>query len=113
MQTRFGLQEKDLQAILEVLGRQPEIEKAYLFGSRANGNFRNGSDVDLALKGRLLDLGIINRINYLLNEESILPYRFDLLNYHTLTNQALIDHIDRVGVEIYRNLNPFDRDLKS
>ena len=101
MKNNFGLLETDMKAIEAVLRQEPKVEKAIIFGSRAKGNFRNGSDVDLALQGEELDFDAISRISYQLNEETAMPYRFDVLNYHRLKEPALITHIDRVGVEIY------------
>lgn len=101
MNNKFGLSADDLAAIKAILETKPEIDKALIFGSRAIGNFKNGSDVDIALKGERLDFGIINQVSFLLNEESSMPYNFDVLNYRTLTNAALKAHIDRVGIEFY------------
>ncbi len=97
----LGLQPKDLDIILSVIHEYNEIEQVLIFGSRAKGNFRNGSDVDIALKGNALNLNIISQVSYQLNEETILPYLFDVLNYHTISNKELKEHIDRVGVTIF------------
>jgi len=43
---------------------------------------------------------MITHISYLLNEETIMPYHFDALNYHK-TDKNLVDHIDRVGKKFY------------
>jgi predicted nucleotidyltransferase len=48
MKNSFGLLDRDMEAIAAVLSQEPRVEKAIIFGSRAKGNFRNGSDVDLA-----------------------------------------------------------------
>lgn len=96
-----GLREKDLQIICEVLKRFADVDEAILFGSRAKGNYQPGSDVDLALKGQALS-PTIARISGCLNDESPLPYRFDIIDYHGLTNDELREHIDRVGVIVYR-----------
>jgi uncharacterized protein len=101
MKNKFGFLDSDLFAIRSILSEQPKVEKAYLFGSRAKGNFKNGSDIDLALKGTDLDFTTINQISYYLNEETSMPYKFDILNYHTLKEPELVEHIDRVGIELY------------
>jgi predicted nucleotidyltransferase len=101
MHSDLGLRESDLKIILDLLQSEKAVEQAIVFGSRAKGNYRNGSDVDIALKGKNLDFRIVSHLSYLLNEETPLPYRFDLLNYQTLNNDALKEHIDRVGKEIY------------
>lgn len=101
MKNKFGLFDADMDTIISVLSQQPKVEKAYLFGSRAKGNFKNGSDIDLALKGADLDFNTLSQISYQLNEETTMPYKFDVLNYHTIKEPDLKDHIDRVGIELY------------
>lgn len=103
MNNRFGLKESDLKNIVSILEQYPQVSESFIFGSRAKGNFENGSDVDIVLKGTLIDGKIINRISYLLNEETTMPYYFDVLNYHTINNKNLISHIDRIGVLFYKN----------
>jgi predicted nucleotidyltransferase len=96
----FGLTELDLSVIREALSKYPAIREAVIFGSRAKGTERPGSDVDLALKGD--DLGeVALEVSTFLNQESILPYFFDVLDYSTLDNADLLDHIGRVGKVIY------------
>lgn len=95
-----GLSEQDLQIIREVLASYPMVIKALLFGSRAKGNYKPGSDVDIALFGD----GVENHtatIAGILNDESPLPYYFDVLDYGSLANSELRGHIDRVGILIY------------
>lgn len=95
------LKEKDLENIISILQTEKKIESAYIFGSRAKGNFKNGSDVDIALKGKLLDRSIINHISYILNEETLMPYKFDIVNYDKIKSDELLSHIDRIGKLIY------------
>jgi predicted nucleotidyltransferase len=102
MINKFGLLDADIRAIVSVLSNHAKVESAYIFGSRAKGNYRSGSDVDLALKGEKLDFDTVSQISYLLNEETNMPYKFDVLNYHTTKEPDLLVHIDRVGIEVYR-----------
>ena len=103
MKHDFGLRKSDLIAICGVLEQYPEVRQALIFGSRAKGNYKLGSDVDLALKGEPLSQHIVNKISFTLNEETNMPYRFDVLNFHTLKEPALTEHIDRVGIPFYEN----------
>ena len=105
MKNKLGLIEGDLQNIVSVIIQFPEVELASVFGSRAKGNYKNGSDVDIALKGKQLSFMIVARINSILNEETSMPYRFDVLNYETITNNELKEHIDRNGLVIYNKNN--------
>lgn len=103
MNNSVGILQNDLKIIISVLQQHPEVTEAYLFGSRAKGNFQNGSDVDIALKGDKLNAQIVSRISYRLNEETSLPYKFDVLNFHTISNIDLVEHINRIGICFYPN----------
>jgi len=102
MTNKFGLFDTDVESIVSVLRKYPQVESAYIFGSRAKGSFKNGSDVDVALKGDALDLDTLAKISYWLNEETSMPYKFDLLIYQSINDPALKEHIDRVGIEFYK-----------
>jgi predicted nucleotidyltransferase len=97
----FGLKNEDIEEITRILKQFTVVEEAFICGSRAMGTYRRGSDIDIALKGKNLHPDIIREISFLLNEETIMPYHFDILNYHSLTNQDLIEHIDRAGAIFY------------
>lgn len=97
----FGLKEKTVQQICEVFAKYPQVEKAILYGSRAKGNYKNGSDIDLTLCGGA-DL-TINILYKILNEldDLLLPYTIDLSIFTQISNLELIEHIRRVGVTFY------------
>ena len=96
-----GLRQPDLDIVLSILDEFPNVKEAIIFGSRAKGNFRNGSDVDIALKGENINLEIVSTISYKLNEETILPYKFDVLDYQSINNSKLTEHINRKGISVY------------
>lgn len=101
----FGLKQNDIESIISILQNYAEVEEAVIFGSRAKGNFKNGSDVDIALKGKV-NIQVINHIAYTLNEETLMPYRFDVVDYHTIRNEVLKEHIDKAGKILYtRNIS--------
>ena len=97
---KFGLKEDTIKQINEVFGKYPQIDKAILYGSRAKGNFKKGSDIDLTLIGSGLNLSVINS---LLNEidDLLLPYTFDISILSQISNVDLIEHIERVGKVFY------------
>ncbi len=95
-----GLSEKTVERISEVLARFPEVERAVLYGSRAKGNFRPGSDIDLTLQGRDLDQRLLARIDDAL-DDLLLPYCFSLSLFAKITDPAVTAHIERVGVVFY------------
>ena len=96
-----GLRREDVAEIVSIFAQYPAVESAVLFGSRAKGNARRGSDVDIALMGGGLTVRMVANMAYVLNEETIMPYHFDLLNYDTISNPELVAHIDRVGRSLY------------
>jgi len=101
MTETIGLSEEDLRQIRTVLFDHKEVEEAILFGSRAKVTHHAGSDVDIALKGDCVDFQTVLSVSGQLNEESPLPYRFDVLDLKAVNSTELIDHIARVGVTIY------------
>ncbi|TDE13812.1 nucleotidyltransferase family protein [Dyadobacter psychrotolerans] len=98
----FGLQETDILAIQHALENYPGVKEAYIFGSRAKGNYRKGSDVDIALKGDNISFSHILTIAGYLNEDTMMPYHFDVLDYDAIQNQQLTEHIDRAGILFYK-----------
>ncbi len=99
--TNTNLTDFDIDTILSVFKSFPKIDEAILFGSRAKGTSKQGSDIDIALKGISLHDDIA-RISATLNEETPLPYFFDILDYQTITNIELKNHIDRIGLSLYK-----------
>ena len=97
----YGLLERDIRYIKKALEQCEEIEKAIIFGSRAMGNYKNGSDVDIAVLGELISNNTILKLNDYLNEIYPLPYFFDIINYNSIANENLKKHIDIEGKIIY------------
>jgi len=98
---KHGISEHNWKLISDVFASFPEIEEALLYGSRAKGNNKNGSDIDMVLKGSKLNGIIINSVSIAL-DKLILPYTFDLIVFHQINNKDLIGHINRVGVVIFK-----------
>lgn len=98
---RFGLPEKTVEKIGGVLAGHPAVEKAILYGSRAKGNFKRGSDIDLTLVGSGLVYRDLLKIMGEL-DDLLLPYTIDLSILHMIDHAGLLDHIERVGQELYR-----------
>ncbi|HSX14198.1 MAG TPA: nucleotidyltransferase domain-containing protein [Chlamydiales bacterium] len=96
----FGLKKTDLQAIIQLLKFHPEVKKAIIFGSRAMGNYKAGSDVDIAIQGDVSE-ETAWIISSELNERLPLPYKFDVVAYTEKTNPDLIKHIDQFGISFY------------
>jgi type I restriction enzyme R subunit len=101
MPDQFGLSTEVIERIRAALAGFDQIRIATLYGSRAKGNYKPGSDIDLTLTttGELQN-SFLNRVAIAL-EDLDLPYSFDISLHHYINNPNLIDHINRVGVEFY------------
>jgi predicted nucleotidyltransferase len=98
--TPFGLSAATLDKLNSVFARHSAIDSVVIYGSRAKGNYRAGSDIDLTIKGSDIPFAELMQIEDQV-DDLMLPYSVDLSQYHLLENADLIAHIDRVGVEIY------------
>lgn len=96
----FGLSPKVAGTIRQILADYPEVERAVIYGSRAKGNYKNGSDIDLTLMGDALDDKTLFAIAGELDGSPI-PHSVDLSIYAKLNHAELREHIDRVGVVFY------------
>ena len=97
----FGLRSKDIELLIEVLRRYPDVEEAVVFGSRAMGNYKPGSDVDIALKENL-EPDTCGDIAVEFNERMPLPYKFDVIVYQDISHKPFIEHIDCYGKTLYK-----------
>ena len=97
---RFGLKPHTISAIQRVFARHPRVERAVLYGSRAKGNYRPGSDIDLTLFGESLTYADLCRIETEI-DDLLLPYTLDLSLYAQIENADLREHIRRVGLVFY------------
>lgn len=97
--TRFGLASGDIEKLQSVLARYPGIQKAVIYGSRAKGNYRASSDIDITLIGSL-DWQTFNRLETEL-DDLLLPYKIDLSIYDQIENNELRAHIQRAGKVLF------------
>jgi len=99
--SRFGLPQATLEQLNSVFTRYGAVQSVLIYGSRAKGDYRPGSDIDLVIKGDVIPfdefMSLENQI-----DELMLPYTVDLSQYRTINNPELIAHIDRVGVEVFK-----------
>ena len=96
----YGLSDKEFDEMTAIFGKFKNLEKVILYGSRAKGNYKKFSDVDITLEGDNLTLADLFQIQDLLYE-SDLPYMYDVSIFSKITNPDLIDHIKRRGVVIW------------
>lgn len=100
----YGLKDETIEAVCKVFVSFPELEKVIIYGSRAKGNFKNGSDIELTLIGTEVNLTICNKIELEI-DNLLLPYTFDFSIFHHITNKELVSHIERVGKTIYEKIS--------
>ncbi len=100
----YGLLKIDLEWMDKAFKSIEEIDKVIIFGSRAMGNYKKGSDIDIAVFGEDVSFDTIFRLDDLLSEEYPLPYFFDILDYNEINNEKLKKHIDEEGKVIYKKI---------
>jgi len=98
--TLSGLTERDLATIRQIFNNYADIKSVRIFGSRSNGTYHSGSDIDLAIMNEIVDKRILFRLKGEF-EESSLPYFVDLVIFSNLSNDALSRHIQEEGIMIY------------
>lgn len=100
MTMKYGLNESIIARINAVFSRWPGVQRAILYGSRAKGNYRDGSDIDLTIVGNTVTQSDLLKIAAEL-DDLLLPYKIDLSLMHQIEDEAVIEHIKRVGVVFY------------
>lgn len=96
----LGLSQATLDKLNSVFSQHKAISSVVIYGSRAKGNYRPGSDIDLTIKGDELEFAELMQIESQI-DDLFLPYTADLSQYAQLNNIDLVEHIDRVGMVIY------------
>lgn len=95
----FGISEQSLEEIIKILSKNKKIKKAIIYGSRAKGNFNEGSDIDITIVAPEMNFS-----EYLLllarMEELEIPQNIDLTKFELLDN-SVKEHIKRVGKIVY------------
>jgi predicted nucleotidyltransferase len=99
----FGLNQETIDKINSVFKKHPEVDKVVIYGSRAKGNYRSGSDIDLSMFGSNLKYDLIGEINSEIDDLNT-PYLFDISIFKLLNSPSLEEHINRVGKIFYRKI---------
>jgi predicted nucleotidyltransferase len=95
-----GLTIEDMKKLDSVFLAEDRVDSVVLYGSRAKGNYRSGSDIDLTLKSRHLDTRLLAELETKI-DDLLLPYNMDISIYNHIESSELIEHIERVGIVIY------------
>ena len=98
---QFGLKKEDIDKINQVFAIYEDIDSVFIYGSRAKGNFKVGSDIDLTIVEDSLTFSMFLEIENSL-DDLLLPYKIDLSQKRKITNIDLRTHIDRVGKLFYK-----------
>jgi|TARA_Y100000389_G_scaffold154399_1_gene154914 predicted nucleotidyltransferase len=97
----FGLDQNVITKIHQIFAKFQKIDQVIIYGSRAIGNHKNGSDIDLALIGCSLNFNYQCKIEVEL-DKLMIPHSFDIAIYDQIDNQNLIDHIQKYGKIFYK-----------
>ena len=101
MNNNFGIYDNSFSEIIKELHKYSPIEKAVIFGSRAMGNYKKGSDIDIAVFGENFTYDMLVKLHSELNEELPIPYFIDILHFETTENEEIKKHILSEGKIIY------------
>ena len=96
----FGLSARALKLLRDLLATQPALRRAIVYGSRAKGNFRPGSDIDITLDAPDLSFHAYQRLCTAVDDLN-LPWDIDLSLTSRIDNPKLLDHIARVGKPLW------------
>ncbi len=102
MNNSFGISDKSFELIVTTLAQYADVKRAVIFGSRAKGNAKKGSDIDIAIYGEQVDQNTALQLAAVFNEQLPIPYKVDVVAPDELENTNLVDHINRVGITLYQ-----------
>ena len=91
-----GIPQADSQQLLELISTHPLVQRVVLYGSRALGRQRAGSDIDLCLEAPSMELGDLLELGAAL-DDLLLPWQIDLQLHHLIAHDGLLAHIERAG----------------
>ena len=97
----YGLSLEHINRIKNIFISKSEIEEVLLYGSRAKGNYKPNSDIDLTIKVNKVTPDLLNKISIQL-DDLFLAYTFDISLYDQIKNDDILEHINRVGIVFYK-----------
>ena len=98
----YGLTPRSIATMHRIFGGYEELFRVILYGSRAMGTYKNGSDIDITLEvgEGFTDTDLLRVCGAL--EESDLPYFVDCSIFSKIGSPELREHIARVGKVLYQ-----------
>jgi len=104
MDTNKPLSKELISQIVDlILAKNKKLEKIVIFGSRATGEFKNTSDIDIAIFGKDWSGTDINMVKHNLEELIKTPLKFDVLNFYNIAKSKLKENILKEGRIIYES----------
>jgi predicted nucleotidyltransferase len=97
----FGLRDTDITYMHNLFRQHPDVEQVWVYGSRAKGTNRPGSDVDLALIGPDVKRQTVSHIHFVLEEDSPMPFFFDVTHWDSISFQEFKNEVKRTGKLLY------------
>ena len=97
---KFGLEQNSIDKISSIFKQYEQIQQVIIYGSRALGNYRSGSDIDLTVKADNFSLSELMKVEIQI-DDLLLPYKIDISLFHQISDPELVEHINRVGVIFY------------
>lgn len=95
---KTGIKSIVLHEIIQI-AKDNDVEKVILFGSRARGDFKERSDIDLAFYG-----GHSSRFILSVDEETSTLLEFDIVDLRKPVQTELLESVEREGVVIYEKV---------
>lgn len=96
----FGLKQEHIDLMNACFAQYPAIQQVTIYGSRAKGNYRPGSDIDLTITENGLTHSQLVQLETQL-DDLLLPYKIDISLKKDITSAELLEHIERVGKVFY------------
>jgi predicted nucleotidyltransferase len=96
-----GLPAYAVERLRNAFRQWPGIEAVILYGSRAKGDYRPNSDIDLCVVGESLGVKELLQLDTAI-DDLLLPWKVDLSLKHQIEDPDLLAHIERVGTPLYR-----------
>lgn len=98
MFNKFGINSDSFNEMLMLFEEFEGLEKVYIFGSRARGDYKKTSDIDLAIEAKGdLKLRLLNKL-----EDVRCILKFDVVDLNNIGNEKLLNNIKKEGILIYK-----------
>lgn len=99
----FGLQDNDIEFIINFAKKHSAIEQIGIFGSRSNGKYNNTSDIDIVLYGEKINYSILIDAQEVLEKHSPYPFYVDIKHYESIVNDVFKNEVDNNVTIIYKS----------